>query len=1157
MPVSKYIKYAALTLFFLFSKLLSFGQVYNWAKKIGGTSSEEGHSICTDKLGNVYVTGSFSGVCDFDPGAGTFTLNAGGNTDAFFAKYDGQGNFQWAKKISSSLDDSGNDIAVNDSGYIFITGSYQNLCDFDPGPGTANLGNLGANDAFLAKYDNNGNYKFAFRIASNGGTGDIGTGVETDMLGGVFVCGYYSGTTDFDPGAANAFIPTYGFQDIFFARYDKFGNYKWAKHVGTAGSEMAYKMAMDDSCNIYVIGEFSGTLDFNPAPAVNNVTSNGSYDMFFCKYDSLGNYMWAKNIGSSIYDDDIGDISLDKNKNIYLTGSFTGTGDFDPGVGSYSMSTPGAGDKDVFFGKFTNNGDLIWVKQIGNTSSQVFGASIVADSNLDVYLTGYYQTSALDIDPGPPVVSLPWLNVWDMFLAKYDASGNFINGGRMASGFDDRAFKLHCDQGDNIYLTGLYSGTCDMDPLVPVVNLTSSGLTDVFIAKYSQPCTIAPTITTAIAGSTAACSGATQTYSVATDFSATSYVWTLPSGWGTPGNSNVINVSTGSSGTIGVQATNGCGTSSMAVISVSAFTSPVVSVNSGTLCAGDAFTISPSGASTYSINGGNFIVSPSAGTISYSVTGTDVIGCSNNTPAISTITVYALPNISVAGGSICPGATFTLNPSGAQTYTYFGGSQTVTPSSTTSYTVIGESLQGCLSPTFATAVVTVTNVLSLGITGPSTMCASETNILVASGGATSYTWSTGSNVFTTSISPASTTVYTLTGENNFCTKVVTKTITVVPLPTVSILPSNTAICVGQTATLTGAGATWYSWVGMFSSPSITVSPTSSSVYTVHGAASGPISCSASATFSLAVNPLPVLSALNTTVCAGQSTTLIANGALTYTWNGSSTGSVFPLTPTLPSTNYTLSGTDVNNCVATTTVIVSVYTLPTLTASSSNNAFCAGQSATLNATGATSYTWAGLGSGASFTIAPSSTVTYTVFGENSNACQGSALITITVNPLPTLSVSSTNQLLCLGQTATLTANGALNYTWTPGGTGTSIVVSPTTTTVYTIIGSDVNSCTSTTLFTQGISICSGITELNKSEQIVISPNPTNGEFKVYLNDSSNGCIIELYDATGKHLQSYTANENATLISINNLPSGLYLLCIRNYQQVIRLSKLIKE
>ncbi|MBI2967709.1 MAG: SBBP repeat-containing protein [Bacteroidetes bacterium] len=185
------------------------------------------------------------------------------------------------------------------------------------------------------------NYQWTKSIGSTGY--DFGSSVAIDAGGNAFITGYFSGTADFDPSAGTANLTSVGGYDIFFAKYDSNGNYLWAKSIGSSGNDKGKGIAVDGSGNTYITGYFTGTADFDPSAGTANLTSVGFYDIFFAKYDSNGNYLWAKSIGSSVTDYGYS-IAIDAGGNACITGSFTGTADFDPSAGTANLTPVGIYD---------------------------------------------------------------------------------------------------------------------------------------------------------------------------------------------------------------------------------------------------------------------------------------------------------------------------------------------------------------------------------------------------------------------------------------------------------------------------------------------------------------------------------------------------------------------------------------------------------------------------------------------------------------------------------------------------------------------------------------------------------------------------------------------------------------------------------------------
>jgi gliding motility-associated-like protein len=373
--------------------------------------------------------------------------------------------------------------------------------------------------------------------------------------------------------------------------------------------------------------------------------------------------------------------------------------------------------------------------------------------------------------------------------------------------------------------------------------------------------------------------------------------------------------------------------------------------------------------------------------------------------------------------------------------------------------------------------------ISVSIPPTNTICAGNSTVINASGAATNYTWSPGTtlsciNCASPTASPTITTTYSVTGIFGGCTATQTVTVFVNPKPTITLTPSSSTLCGSSgTTTITASGANTYTWspsatLSSSTGTQVTATPTSTTTYTVNATDNN--GCTNNKSVTISVSPLPTLtlSASSSAICIGNSSTLSAAGASTYTWAPSaslsaSTGASVTANPTV-TTNYTVNATSAAGCVNNQTITVTVNPLPTLILTASSAIICAGSTSTLSAVGANTYTWSPAGSlssstGTPVTATPASTTTYSVIGTDNNGCKNNQIITLNINPLPILSLTTTSTTICAGSTSTLTASGASTYTWSPASSlsssnGSPVTAAPPTTTNYTVNATDNNGCT---------------------------------------------------------------------------------------------------
>ena len=401
------------------SKLDSSGNLL-WAKKMGGTSFDRGNSIAVDASGNVYSTGYFFTTADFDPGVGVSDLISKGAYDIFISKLDSNGNFVWAKSMGDASNDQGSSIVIDSNSNVYTTGRFEGIVDFNPSAGTANLTSAGASDVFVSKLDGNGGFFWAKKM---GGTGsDGGNGLVVDSTANIYTTGAFGGTADFDPSAGVTNLVSAGQIDIFISKLNSNGDIVWAKGMGGTGNEISTGIAIDSNSNIYSTGYFSSTADFDPGVVTANLNNLGGTDIYISKLDSNGNFVWAKSMGGASNERSYG-IDVDLNNNIYTTGYFAGTADFDPGANTSDLTS--AGSDDIFISKLDGNGNYIWAKSMGGTDLES-GNGIAVSAGGGVYTTGYFYGTA-DLDPSAGTASFDSLGKGDIFISKLNDAPTFAD----------------------------------------------------------------------------------------------------------------------------------------------------------------------------------------------------------------------------------------------------------------------------------------------------------------------------------------------------------------------------------------------------------------------------------------------------------------------------------------------------------------------------------------------------------------------------------------------------------------------------------------------------------------------------------------------------------------------------------------------------------
>lgn len=465
--------------FFSFTLINIYSQNLEWAHSFGSSSGwDRGHQITTDAYGNVYITGQFEWTVDFDPGTETYNLTSNGDYDICIQKLDAYGNFLWARNVGGNSWDMGYSIAIDATGNSYTTGYFSETVDFDPGPGTYELSSNLGSDAFILKLDSEGDFIWARNIGDTSSISGYSTITDQDNI---YLTGHYMGTVDFDPGPGTYELTSNGTQDIYILKLNSDGNFIWAKSIGGNSYDGGYSITVDSYGNTYTTGFFGETVDFDPSNGIYELTSNGGSDIYILKLNTDGDFVWAESVGGN--GGDHGEsITKDGVGNIYASGIFNETVDFDPGNGIYELTSNGI--HDVFVLKLSNAGEFIWAKSFGESSVDV-GHSISTDVNGSVYTSGYYYNT-IDFDPGPGIYEITSSGNADSFIQKMQSNGEFEWAISIGGAAGDYINSITLDTSGNIFATGHYYGIADFDPGPGVYELTPNGIDDIFVFKLSN-----------------------------------------------------------------------------------------------------------------------------------------------------------------------------------------------------------------------------------------------------------------------------------------------------------------------------------------------------------------------------------------------------------------------------------------------------------------------------------------------------------------------------------------------------------------------------------------------------------------------------------------------------------------------------------------------
>ncbi len=394
--------------------------------------------------------------------------------------------FEWAKQFGGPGGESGAALATDGNGNVYTIGQFTTVIDVNPGVPIVNFTSSGPSDIYLSKVDAAGNFLWA---AQFGGTwNDFSVSITVDKDDNVICSGIFDGTADFDPGAGTYNMTSTSGGETFTLKLDSAGNFLWAiQRTGYSGIDRNNAMGTDSLGNIYATGPFAGTSDFDPGVGINSLTTIGDYDAFVQKLDPNGNLLWVRQMGGSQGDAVPYGMDVDAAGNIFITGYYTDTIDFNPSMAmADTMNLIGEPNGDAFVVRMDNGGGYVWAAAF-NGAFQGYGFDIEIDKDLNVYSTGNFEAT-MDFDPGGNVNTLNSPNGTAAYVSKLDASGNFI-WADMLVGASSNTYGdgLALDKYNNVYVTGRFEGgQTDFDPGAGTYNLAPAGSNDVYITKLTS-----------------------------------------------------------------------------------------------------------------------------------------------------------------------------------------------------------------------------------------------------------------------------------------------------------------------------------------------------------------------------------------------------------------------------------------------------------------------------------------------------------------------------------------------------------------------------------------------------------------------------------------------------------------------------------------------
>jgi len=1216
-------------------KLNSSG-VFQFAKRIGGAGDAVAYGLAVDPNNLIYITGSFNGTVDADPNAGTSNLTSAGGNDAFLVRLTAAGNWSYSTRFGSTGEDVGLSVCAN-SGAFAVTGTFSNIVDFDPGAGVTNIGIVGVTQGFLVRFTSGASFTFASipgisvnasqmdasgNIYSTGlatvsflnndafvtkmgasGTniwtkylggagGDGGFGISIDASLNVYTTGYFSVTGDFDPGAGTANLVSGGSNDIFVSKLDMNGNYLWASGFAGIGDDRGLSIDTDLNGNVYTVGYFRNTVDFDPGAGTTNLVSAGSTDGFVSKLDMNGQIVWAHNIGSTGNDGILG-VTIDPTYNIHFAGYFSGTVDVDPTASTSNLVSAGGTDKMVVKwapcaipiapSNTTLSSDMLICGLSGSTtlsgtgtgtlgwySAATGGTYLGAGSTFSTGVistsTTYYLQDSSCV-AGPRTAFNVNLNTEPTNQTVSPVSADICSGGNstitVASTEADVYYSLVNDATDvvimgptlgtggslNFNLTGISAtstyhvsairpvqvfGALDLDGVNDLVNLGNNnrGMTTTVTVSMRIRTSVTPTGTQYIMSKYDGTSGITMYLDAQGKIAFYGRVAGLVR---TSGVSATIITDNQWHEVTGVVRSSGWEIYVDGILE-----------NSGAYSAGSLTNAS-------NLNIGNY-------STSYSPIDIDQLTFWNT--ALSAAQILANTNTCLDGDETNLTGYFKFNNGSGTVATDF--SPTAINGTLTNMAVpacwiaapINACTQFCELELTQLSTINVNSLPAqptISANGSTILCSGGSVTLTSSAGS-SYLWSTGATTAAITVSSAGT--YTVQVTNAAGCQSITSAGTTVTIGTVPTTPTVTAggpttFCTGGSVTLTSSAGSTYLWSN--GATTAAISPTTSGTYTVQVTNASGCQSVASAGTTVTVNTAPAQPNLTaggaTTFCTGGSVTLTSSAGTSYLWStGATTASISPST----SGTYTVQVTNASGCqsIASAGTTVTVNTLPSQPTISAGGptTFCTGGSVTLTASSGTTYLWSTGATTAA--ISPTTAGTYTVQVTNAAGCQSiaSSGTTVTVNSLPAQPTITAGgpTTFCTGGSVTLTSSAGTSYLWSNGATTTSIA--PSTSGTYSVQVTNVLGCQSVasagtvvtvnTLPAQPTITAGGSTTFCQGGSVTLSSSAgssylwSDGSMSPSINPSSSGTYtVQVTNAAGCQSTASTP----TTVTVNSLPA----------------------
>lgn len=455
-------------------------RLFSFPFGVGSTGADRVVSVASDRAGNVFVTGTYQGTVDFDPGAGVAELSGGGG---FVARYAADGSLVWARGFVGATPAK---VAVDKGGSVYFAGNFSGTVDFDPRKTAHNVTAMGGTDGFVCMLTARGNLVYVTDLGGKEGN-VTASGLAVDRNGSAYVGGTFEGRVNFrDPtdleNDVYAMSANDGVADGYLVRLAPTGVLIWSGSFSGSTDKTLTDVALDDAGNVMATGLYSGTVDFNPKKGSFAAVA-ATQQAYVLKWDRNGDFAWMGGLGGT-GETYATTVAADRKGNVYVMGQFSGLGDFNPSLtATLNLTAPASGQ--TFVTKLNAGGTLVWARALGgSTDVNVAPGEIAVDKAQNVYLTGQFRGTR-DFDPGPGTVTLTSEGLNDVFVTKLNASGEFLFARKVGGPAADTVLGTVLTRDGSLLMAGSFAGTANLATTGSAKNLGGGKDEDGFILKLT------------------------------------------------------------------------------------------------------------------------------------------------------------------------------------------------------------------------------------------------------------------------------------------------------------------------------------------------------------------------------------------------------------------------------------------------------------------------------------------------------------------------------------------------------------------------------------------------------------------------------------------------------------------------------------------------